>query len=72
MSVAAFIDACNTDARAHDRAIYVAAISFAGAVFIATWGRVGQWGWAAPAISMAVGLAAILLLDRLQFGACLP
>jgi len=71
ISVAAFIDACNTDARAHDRAIYVAGISFGFAVFIALWGRVGRWAWLAPALAVAVGIGAVLLLDRLQFGACL-
>jgi peptidoglycan/LPS O-acetylase OafA/YrhL len=71
VSVAAFVDACNTDARAHDRAIFVAAISFGCSVFIALWGRVGRRAWLAPSIAVALGVAAVLVFERLQFGACL-
>ena len=70
MSVAAFVDACDTTAKGHDRAIVVAALSFGGAVFIALWGRVGRWAWIAPATAVIVAVGAVLLLDRLQFGAC--
>ena len=70
MSIAAFVDACDTTGRAHDRAILGAAFAFGGLAFIGLGGRIGGRTWIAATVAVGVGLLAVLVLDELHFGAC--
>ena len=71
ISIAAFIDACDTTGRAHDRAIISTTLALGGLALVLLWGRFPRHTWVPAVGAGIVAGGALAVLESLQFGACL-